>query len=129
FENAKQAPAAEKMQMASDYEYFYIGNNSDKWRAGVRNYGQVWLRGLYEGIDYEMLAAAGGAKYNFHVKPGADVYAISMRFEGVEDLRLRKGVLHIKTSVNEVIEQKPYAYQLIGGEVKEVPCRFSLKGQ
>src|SRR5690606_9343821 len=88
FENCGTDARPEKFQQGTDYENFYIGNNPARWKTNVRNYSQAWLRGLYEGIDYELLAAAGGAKYNLHVSPGADPVQIAMRFEGVEDISL-----------------------------------------
>ena len=52
---------------------------------------------------------------------------IRMQLEGVENVRLEQGRLHIKTSVNEVIEERPYAYQIIDGIKKEIACFFVWK--
>ena len=49
-----------------------------------------------------------------------------MEYEGADRLFLKNGNLHIQTSVNEIIEQKPFAYQVIAGKTVEVPCIFSL---
>ena len=50
-----------------------------------------------------------------------------MELEGVEDVRLLDGRLHIKTSINEIIEEKPYAYQIVNGLKMEVACIFVWK--
>lgn len=127
FENCNPNALVEKAQEGQDYENFYLGNDSKKWAPNVRNFHQVQLKGLYAGIDYELLTAINGLKYNFHVKANADPSLIKMRYEGVNKLNLKDGILTVKLNVNEVVEQKPYAYQLINGHVTEVKCIYVLK--
>lgn len=127
FEGANPAPSVEKLQPGSDYENFFIGNDESRWQGNVKNYHQVWLRNLYKDIDYEVITAANGIKYNFHVKANANPSEIRLRYEGVDKIKLKDGALYFKLEVNEVIEQKPYAYQLINGRVKEVKCLYKIK--
>jgi hypothetical protein len=127
FEGASLNPTLEKMQAGADYENFFIGNDPDRWKGNVMNYAQVWLRNLYKGIDYEVLGAANSTKYNFHVKPGSDPSDIKIRFEGAEKVSIKNGKLEVRTVVNEVSEERPYAYQLIDGQVKEIVCEFALR--
>ncbi len=128
FLNALPQPQIEKMQMGSDYENFFIGNNPNKWKSNVRNYRQVWLKNIYSGIDYEIFTGINGLKYNFHVNPGANPSDIKLKYNGLAQLRLKDSALIIKLEVNEVIEQKPYAYQLIKNKVVTVPCVYKLSG-
>jgi gliding motility-associated-like protein len=127
FEGANPVPSVEKLQQGSDYENFFIGNDQNRWQGHVRNYHQVWLRNLYRDIDYEVITATNGIKYNFHVKANANPSDIQLRYEGVDKIKLKDGALYFKLEVNEVIEQKPYAYQLINGRVKEVKCLYRFK--
>lgn len=127
FENANPNPLVEKQQMGSDYENFYIGNDPSKWRGDVRNYHQVFLRGLYPGIDYELITAVKGMKYNFHIRAGAAPSQIRMKYDGVDKMYLKDGALFVKLQINEVREQRPYAYQQINGEIKEVICKYKLE--
>jgi gliding motility-associated-like protein len=76
-----------------------------------------------------MITATSGLKYNFHVKADADPSLIRLRYEGVQNMRLVEGALRVSLNVNEVIEQKPYAYQLIEGVVKPVKCVYKLKNK
>lgn len=127
FVGANSTPLVQKMQQGFDYENFFIGNDKTKWKGEVRNYNQIWLKNLYNGIDYEMISSVNGLKYNFHVEPNANPELIKLKYEGVNDLKLRDGKLITELTVNEIIEQKPYAYQLINGVVKEVKCKYVLK--
>lgn len=129
FENCNPSALVEKAQQGSDYENFFIGNDQSKWKGNVRNYHQVFLRELYKGIDYEMLTAVNGLKYNFHVKAKADPSQIKLRYQGVDKMKLKDGALLLNLAVNQVIEQKPYAYQLINGAVKVVKCTYILKNK
>ena len=117
----------EKAQKGSDYENFFLGNDKKKWKTNVGNYHQVWLKNIYNGVDYEAITSTQGLKYNFHVKPNASTEVIKLKYEGVEKIRLKDGKLFISLDVNEIIEQKPYAYQLINGKVKEVICNYKFK--
>jgi hypothetical protein len=127
FEGANPNPQIEKLQEGSDYENFFIGSDESKWKGNVRNYQQVFLKNLYSGINYEVITTTRGIKYNFHVNPNANPSTIKLRYDGVDDIKLKDGVLLLKLNVNEVLEQKPYAYQLINGSVKKVSCNYRLK--
>lgn len=127
FEGCNSAIITEKAQQGSDYENFFLGNDKTKWKSNVHNYHQVWSKNLYNGIDYEVITSINGIKYNFHLKPNADANQIKLRYDGVDKIKLKDGAINIKLTVNEVIEQKPYAYQLINGKVKVVKCKYKLK--
>jgi gliding motility-associated-like protein len=129
FENCNANIVVKKAQMGPDYENFYFGKDSSKWKSYVRNYHQIWYNNLYDGIDYEVISAVNGIKYNFHLKPNANAANIRLRYEGVENIKIRNGALELKLDVNEVIEQRPYAYQIIGGEIVEVACQYKLKNK
>jgi len=51
---------------------------------------------------------------------------IALSFEGVRPVITQEGSLMLKTSVNTVTEQPPYAYQLIGGREIARPCRYRI---
>lgn len=128
FDKCNPATVEEKLQPGTDYENFFLGNDSRKWKGGVKNYHQVFLKDVYKGIDYEIITAVSRLKYNFHVKAKADPAQIRLRYEGVDKIRLKEGALYVTLSINEVVEQKPYAYQLINGFAKQVQCEYILKG-
>ncbi|MBA2610415.1 MAG: gliding motility-associated C-terminal domain-containing protein [Bacteroidetes bacterium] len=117
----------EKKQQGPDHENFFIGNDKAKWKGNVRNYHQFYLRNLYNNVDYEAYTSATGIKYNFYVKPNADANAIQLKYEGVENIKLKNGTLILKLEVNEIVEQKPFAYQQINGTTKTVKCRYVFK--
>lgn len=110
------------------YENFYLGNDRSKWKGGVKNYHKVWYHNIYNKIDYEAITTTRGIKYNFYVKPGGDHNQIKLKYNGVDKIKLVKGELIIRTSIDSIIEKKPYAYQKINNKIVEVPCKYNLKG-
>lgn len=109
------------------YENFYQGNDPTKWKSYVKNYHKVWYRNLYNGIDYEAITSTKGLKYNFYVKPGNNPDVIKLHYSGAKKIKLVNEELMIITSIDSIIEKKPYAYQNIKGKIVEVPCKYKLK--
>jgi PKD repeat protein len=127
FENSNANPTIEKVKEVSAYENFFLGADQNKWKSNVKSFYHVFLREIYNGVDYEITSLPHGLKYNFHVKPNTDPSLVRLRYEGVNDIKLVNGALFLMLSVNEVIEQKPYAYQIVNGKKVEVVCNYNLK--
>ena len=127
FLGANEYVQTESKQTTSDFCNFFIGNDRTKWASRVKNHREVVYKGLYSGIDLQVLGLENSIKYNFIVAPHSNTSEIRLNYEGLDRISLEKGALRLKTSVNEMLEQKPYAYQLIGNEKREVPCEFVLK--
>lgn len=103
--------------------YFVSGTSV----SNLQRYQEVIYEGIYPKIDYRIYTYGDGLKYDWVVAPRGNPNKIRMELEGVEDVRLLDGRIHIKTSVNEIIEEKPYAYQIINGQQVEVACVFVWK--
>lgn len=126
FVNSLQ-PQINKYQQGNDYENFFIGNDKSKWASNVKNFKQIVYENIYQNIDYEVLADGKGIKYNWRVKPLADVSQINIKYSGTDHIKIDKtGNLIVKLAFKEIWEQKPYAYQLINGKVIEVKCNYKL---
>ncbi|HPQ08916.1 MAG TPA: PKD domain-containing protein [Bacteroidia bacterium] len=127
FLNAQKISSVKKFNEGSDYENFFIGNDSKKWASFVKNYQRVILENIYEGIDYEAISAGNGIKYNFIVHKNSSPQKIQMQYEGVSKIFLKNKELHIQLVFEEIVEKQPYAYQVIDDKIVEVPCLFELK--
>lgn len=116
------------IEQQEGYENFYLGRDASRWRSGVRSYGAVRYGGLYPGIDLSLHNGEEGLKYDLILAPEADPQRIRLRFVGTEGLRLRDGNLVVRTSVSDVIEMQPIAYQEIDGKRVPVEAAFRLQG-
>lgn len=124
-----QVPEVNQEGRSDDYFNYFIGNNPDKWVSHARAWNRITLNELYPGIDLKVYTNGQNVKYDFAVQPGADPGSIALQYEGVDQLKIKKGELLITTSVNKIIEQKPFAYQMIGGQIVEVACSYELNDQ
>ena len=110
---------------------YFIGNDPDKWRTNVSNYGRVRYDGVYEGIDLEYYGNQRQLEYDFHVAPGADYRQIAMNFAGADSLGIdgETGDLLIGIGGKMVRQHKPIIYQSVDGERREIEGRFEIDGQ
>jgi len=118
----------EKSIPTKNYYNYFIGNDKAHWASEVKGYGEAILSSLYDGIDLKLIEEKEQLKYEFHVQPNADANQILLEYVGHEKIHIsKKGDLVIKTSLGEIIEQKPYAYQIINGSIREVKCEFLIE--
>ena len=109
------------------YENYFIGNDPTKWASHIPVHQEVELNEIYAGITMHF---KGGQqlKYELHVEPGSAPKQINMIYEGQNALNLTaNGDLIVTTSAGEMMEEAPFAYQILSDELVEVPCRFILK--
>ncbi len=108
------------------YVNYFLGNDESKWASGVPVFAEVKLNEVYPGIDLRV-DGHNGMKYEWLVEAGADPRSIIMRYEGADRLHLEGGLLFIKTSAGDLVEQRPVAWQIIGEQKVPVECEFELK--
>ncbi len=128
FEGASiPAVAGEKPR---DHHYnYYVGNDPAHWAQGVKPYERFRYTEVYPNTDLLVYGKGDRLKYDFKVHPGGEPETIRMNYEGADSLAIVNGNLIVYTSVREVVELEPYAYQLINGNVQTVACDFKISGQ
>lgn len=127
FVDADTTFTCEHLYPTENYYNFFIGSE-DKWASNLHGYNQIEYKNIYPGTSLLFLEKNGQLKYEFRLQPGADPSQIKIAYHGHEKIFLsRDGEIHVKTSLGEIIEQKPYAYQIKNGKIITVPCEFVLK--
>lgn len=109
------------------YSNYFLGSDQRQWAGGCAHYEDVILHQLYPGIDLHMQAGGPFLKYDLIVHPNADVKQIAMIYQGHERIALENERLVIYTSIGDVTEQKPLAWQIIDGTKHPIACRFELR--
>ncbi|MDB5247997.1 MAG: hypothetical protein JWQ40_2391 [Segetibacter sp.] len=128
FVNAR-TPVIVADKPVNSYNNYFIGNDRSKWKGNCRIYQAINYQSIYRGIDIRYYTNEGKLKYDIIVHPGADLSQLAMKYEGVDELSVKNEQLVIKTSVGEVRELAPYAYQVDNGVKREVDCRFKVAGK
>lgn len=110
----------------SFYYNFFTGQNENYWQSKVPVYSILEYENVYPLVDLKYYSHAENLKYDFHVKPGGDYANIRWKLNGVSTPRIINDEIVIETSLGKIIEKAPYAYQIIGGKVKEVTCKYKF---
>ena len=109
------------------YSNYYLGDDPSRWRSQVSSYASVRYDDLYPGISLEIYGGRKAMKYNLIVEPGADASQIALEYEGVENIKVngKTGAMLIETSVRNIVESKPYVYQVYGaGDEVKIESRW-----
>ncbi|MCH2231426.1 MAG: gliding motility-associated C-terminal domain-containing protein [Crocinitomicaceae bacterium] len=129
FWGANDVQEIETSHSTETYYNYFLGNDKSKWARNVRGYGEAILNEFYDGIDLKLIENEYELKYEFHVQPHEDPSQIKMEYNGHQKIGLdRKGNLTVKTDLGEIVEQKPYVYQIVNGNIREVESAFVLNG-
>lgn len=126
FENAKIENTFECYEKLATYYNYYVGDKST-WKSNVALYHKLLYKNLYTGIDWELGFSNENLKYNFIIHPGTSPNKIGIRYEGSDAISINNGNLLINTSVGQIIEQIPKAYQIIDGVEYVIPCNYIVQ--
>jgi len=126
FKNALN-PQIVGLNPSSDYENYFLSNNPKQWATHVKKYQTIIYKSLYKNIDLKINYNNKGIKYDFVVHPQGKVQDIILKYEGVDELRLEKDGLKIKTSVQTITENIPVVYQNIKGKIINIPTKYDIK--
>jgi len=112
----------------SYYNNYYRGNDSKNWVSEIYPMGELVFENVWNGVDIRYHSAGGKLKYDFILESGKNASYIQLDYTGADNIRIENEALVIKTSLGEIIEEKPYAYQEVNNEKIEVRCAFLLTG-
>lgn len=116
----------EKEGKSSYYYNYFLGNDKNKWKSKVFSHHEITYNNLYQGIDLRVYSHEGSIKYDYILAPQSDPNQIKVQYKGVKTPTIKDGQLIVKHSLGDLIEEKPYAYQLINGKKIEVVCNYVI---
>ncbi len=101
----------EKLNALPGYCNYYTGV-CPNGVTGVKTYGELIYKNIYNGIDLKWYQNQGNLKYDYYVAAGADYTQIQLQFEGQNTIELSKtGELIITTALGKIVEQAPLVTQ------------------
>jgi uncharacterized repeat protein (TIGR01451 family) len=107
---------------------YFLGNDPQRWHAGIPMYSKVRYEEVYPGIDLVYYGDQRQLEYDFVVGAKAEPSRIGLRFTGAEHLEIdSRGDLIIHLGGGTVRLPKPLAYQKTVSGRKEVPASFKLR--
>ena len=127
FVGSKKVQEIQKFNPTKTYYNYFLGNIKEKWASDVHGYSEANMVNLYDGIDLKLIENQEDLKYEFHVKPQINPNQILLEYVGQKNVEIDKnGNLIVSTDLGNIIENKPYSYQIINGKIIEVKCEFVL---
>ncbi len=117
-------------ELAGKVNYF-LGHDSDRWRAGVPTYAKVRYRAVYPGIDVVYYGTQQQLEYDFRVAPGADPKRIRLAFSDQAGRALAQriepdGEVVVETGSGAVRLHRPVIYQDQDGRRTPVAGRYVI---
>ena len=106
---------------------YYHGNDRHKWASGLSAYQEVLYNDFYDHTNLRVYSNEQGLKYDFIVRSGGNPSAIAFEYQGADQIGMKNGNLILKTSLGEIVEMAPVAWQIIDGNKNFVPCSFQLE--
>jgi hypothetical protein len=124
-------PQREGREMLAGYYNYLIGNDPTRHATYVRRYKEVWVKGVYAGIDMRYYLEGGRLRYDWLVQPGGDPSHIVFELEGSEKTYIdSEGRLVFTTRFGEVKLAELRVYQgdrEIGGRFVERPGGWGIE--
>ncbi len=118
----------EPMELQERHLNYYLAHCPDGITQ-VPGYGMLHYRNIYDNIDMILYASTDGLKYEFEIRPGGRVADIRLRHEGMNGIEEQEdGSLHVRWPMGYTREGRPYSYQEISGEIREVGSSWSAHG-
>src|SRR5216684_8089129 len=102
---------------------YYLGSRAI---TALQHYSSVRAKNIRPGIDIVYHGNERELEYDLVIHPGADIYALWLRFEGSRPVLADNGDIVLKTTAGEVRQHKPRVWQEANGHRTEVDCRYVL---
>ena len=106
----------------------FAGTSPDKGHTDIATYAKVRYEEVYPGIDLIYYGNQRQFEYDFVVAPEVDPRIIKIAFQGMRALAIdEQGDLVLKAQDTEIRLRKPFSYQLMNGERREVASRYVIR--
>lgn len=110
-----------------EYYNYFIGNDPSRWASKAFAYDGLVYESLYKDVDLKLYSVGQNIKYDLIVAPYGDPSQIVLDYKGAEALTLDGRRLTVRTSLGDIIEQEPIAFQWIEGRKVYVRCEYRLE--
>jgi hypothetical protein len=109
---------------------YFIGKDPKKWRINISHFAKVRYEEVYPGVDLVFYGNQNQFEYDFIVAPGAKPEAITLAFEGADNVEIdNQGNVVLHTESGEVVNHIPLVYQEVDGVKQSIAGRYVLKGR
>lgn len=106
---------------------YYLGSDRRRWRTGIRNYSRVRLVGVRKGVDVVFYGDGPKIEYDLEFQPGADVAALTLQFDGADEIRVDgERSLVVRAGGEELSHRIRESYQVASEGKRAVNTRYVM---
>ena len=129
FEGAHASSETIGLNKTESKSNYFIGSNPKNWQTGISNFEKVKYESIYDGIDLVFYGNGKQLEYDFIVASGVNPNQIKIKFDGIKNVGIEKatGDLLLETEAGTIRQHKPFVYQEIEGERKEVASSYTIQ--
>lgn len=124
--NSNSNPKISPEVKSQHYYNYFIGNIKSKWKSNIHDYKIINYSEIYDNIDWKIYSENENIKHDFIIKKGGEVEDISLRYIGIDKLRVEEENLVLYTNIGKVMELKPIAFQIINNKKIYISAKFQL---
>ena len=113
---------------------YFLGRDKSKWASQVALFSEVIYTEIYEGVDLRIYSQFGQLKYEWLVKPFADMSKIQLEIVGLDDIKIEQNNLLLQTSMGTFTDRNLMVSQIIDNPenksaiTKSIACEYLLQG-
>jgi hypothetical protein len=114
--------------LLSGVSHYYRGNDPARWIEGARHYARVRYDDVYPGVDVLFYSKRERVlEYDFVISPGTDPGTIALDVGGADAVSIdAEGNLVITAGGEKLVQKRPYAYQTVDRERREVTADYRI---
>jgi len=107
---------------------YFHGQDSTAWRRNVPSYESATAKGVKPGVDLVWYGKEKKLEYDLVVAPGVDASKVEIAWNGARSMTVdTAGNLVLDTVYGQVVQQRPYVYQMVNGREVKIEARYSLR--
>lgn len=107
---------------------YFRGQDPSGWRRNVPAYESVTAKQVQPGVDLVWYGKDRKLEYDLVVAPGVDPSTLEVAWNGARSMKIdRTGNLVLDTEFGQVVQQRPYVYQMVNGKQVKIEARYSLR--
>jgi len=118
---------AEGIEEDLPYFNFFKGKDPSKWASHCRTFKNVNINNIYQGIDIKLFFVDSRLRYDFIVRPDADVSSLKLSIQGANGVSSAEKGLSFDTRFGKISHGELFAFQNSEGSFKPVNCNFVNK--
>jgi len=117
-------PTIQGAEVLTHYNNYFIGNDPKKWASNCRNFSKVTYENIWQGIDLAYFFTPEGMKYEYYVKPEANIQQLQMKVDGAS-LSTQSSSMQITTKLGSIQDANLKVFDTFTGAT--IQSNFILK--